>query len=89
MSLFHFVFGKWPSCTFIHCSIVVGPIWVPRWHDVCEMGNWRCFMQCWLSSNDLRLWIQQGSVERVVLQSFQVSLCWSTFASLFLAAGVL
>ena len=41
------------SCTFIHCPIVVGPIWVSCWHDVRKMGNWRCFVRCWLSSDDL------------------------------------
>ena len=69
--------------------LLVGPIWVSCWHDIRDMGNWRCLVQCWLSSDDLRLWIQQVSVERVILQCFQVSLCWSPFASLFLAAGFL
>ena len=82
--LFHFVFGKWLSCPCIHC-----PIRVSCWHDVHDMGNWRCLVQGWLSSDDLRRWIQQVSVERVILQCFQVSLCWSPFASLFLAAGFL
>jgi hypothetical protein len=25
------------------------------------MGNWRCFGQCWLSSDDLRLWILRAA----------------------------
>ena len=69
--------------------LLVGPIRVSCWHDVHDMGNWRCLVQGWLSSDDLRRWIQQVSVERVILQCFQVSLCWSPFASLFLAAGFL